>query len=185
MNLQCRYPGCTHTRRTRGLCHGHYQVACDRIRKGFVTESNLEARGLLLTKGTGGAYAPDLHDVFRAGSDVYGSFTVSPLVEAARRVVAECVPIPDNESVYVTKGNMADLRGTLTYDGTSGDDVPIRLHRAALMAVLELRRLRDILLPRFEGKNGEPSLSMPVAATKHTRSYPRSGKAGPIVSLLP
>lgn len=49
----CVYPDCTNSRRTRGLCHGHYQVMRTYVRKGKVTEADLEARGLLMPKGTG------------------------------------------------------------------------------------------------------------------------------------
>ena len=51
----CLYPGCNNTKRTRGLCHPHYQNARSYIRAGKVTEDELEARGLLTPKGTGSA----------------------------------------------------------------------------------------------------------------------------------
>ena len=51
----CIYPGCENSRRTRGLCHSHYQTARAYIRDGKTTEKSLEKRGLLMPKGTGGA----------------------------------------------------------------------------------------------------------------------------------
>lgn len=68
----CLYPGCDHTRRTRGLCHGHYQVMRSRVRAGRVTEEELESRGLLTAKGTGGVPASDSLRAFEAGSEVRG-----------------------------------------------------------------------------------------------------------------
>lgn len=69
---RCVYPGCLGTRRTRGLCHGHYQVMRDRVRKGRVTEASLMARGLLLPSGTGGFPARDALKAFEEGSTVRG-----------------------------------------------------------------------------------------------------------------
>lgn len=77
----CLYPGCDHTRRTRGLCHAHYQIMRDRARKwqreqqALSTasfEADLERRGLLLPKGTGGVSARDHLDAFCIGSEVLG-----------------------------------------------------------------------------------------------------------------
>lgn len=53
MKKDCVYPDCTNSRRTRGLCHGHYQVMRTYVRQGKVTEADLESRGLLMPKGTG------------------------------------------------------------------------------------------------------------------------------------
>ena len=74
--LTCVYPGCLHTRRTRGLCHGHYQTMRSRVREhGDDLERDLERRGLLLPKGTGGAPARDHLQAFRPGSSVTSSTT--------------------------------------------------------------------------------------------------------------
>jgi hypothetical protein len=70
---QCIYPRCKNTRRTRGLCHGHYQTMRARVREGKVTEGDLERRNLLLPKGTGGAPAGDYMRAFEAGSEVFGN----------------------------------------------------------------------------------------------------------------
>ena len=67
----CVYPDCANTRRTRGLCHGHYQTMRDRIRRGRADETDLQARGLLLPKGTGGGTVSG-HDAFVIGSNVKG-----------------------------------------------------------------------------------------------------------------
>ncbi len=60
--IGCVYPGCLNTRRTRGLCHGHYQewrrlARTDDKRGTDRCKSNdeLEAEGLLLPEGTGGS----------------------------------------------------------------------------------------------------------------------------------
>ena len=52
---QCHYPGCTNTRRTRGLCHGHYQAARAYVRQGKVTELELLRRQMMTAPGKGGA----------------------------------------------------------------------------------------------------------------------------------
>lgn len=74
----CVYPECKNTSRTRGLCHGHYQTMRDRVRKGTADEKDLEKRGLLLPKGTGGSPINVVKDdnglcAFTLGSDVRGS----------------------------------------------------------------------------------------------------------------
>lgn len=53
--MQCIYPKCDNTSRTRGLCHGHYQNMRAYVRKGQASEEDLERRGLLMPKGTGGS----------------------------------------------------------------------------------------------------------------------------------
>jgi len=68
---RCIYPECCNTRRTRGLCHQHYQTMRSYVRDGKATEADLEARGLLLGKGTGGSPVAG-HDAFLLGSDVRG-----------------------------------------------------------------------------------------------------------------
>ena len=68
---QCVYPSCRNSRRTRGLCHQHYQTMRSYVRDGKATEADLEARGLLLDKGTGGSPVQD-HAAFLSGSDVRG-----------------------------------------------------------------------------------------------------------------
>jgi hypothetical protein len=67
---RCQYPGCPHSRRTRGLCHGHYQTMRAYVRAGKAQERDLEHRGLLLPKGEGGATITTGHDAFLLGSDV-------------------------------------------------------------------------------------------------------------------
>lgn len=67
----CVYPACLNTARTRGLCHAHYQTMRDRVRKGRATETDLQRRGLLLPKGTGGSPVTD-HSAFELGSKVRG-----------------------------------------------------------------------------------------------------------------
>lgn len=69
---ECLYPGCECSRRTRGLCHSHYQLMRSRVRAGRVTEEELMARGLLLKSGTGGSPARDVFGAFEAGSPVRG-----------------------------------------------------------------------------------------------------------------
>jgi hypothetical protein len=63
----------TITRRTRGQCHGHYQVyrSYARLDKA-ASETDLIARGLLLPEGTGGAKTSVGYDAFLKGSAVRG-----------------------------------------------------------------------------------------------------------------
>lgn len=72
--MRCLYPNnCQNTARTRGLCHGHYQTMRDRVRKGKVTEEDLEARGLMTPKFEGGGFsAPDSLGAFVTGSSIKG-----------------------------------------------------------------------------------------------------------------
>ncbi len=56
--LPCLVPGCEGSRRTRGICHPHYQNWRAQARAGTAaTDEDLMARGLLLPKSdpTGGA----------------------------------------------------------------------------------------------------------------------------------
>jgi hypothetical protein len=76
--MNCLYPECPNTSRTRGLCHGHYQTMRDRVRKGRASEIDLRARGLLTEKGTGGTAAKG-SDAFELGSAVNGK-----LIEATQ-----------------------------------------------------------------------------------------------------
>lgn len=74
---RCVYPECENTARTRGLCHGHYQTMRDRVRKGTADEKDLERRGLLLPKGTGGSPVNTVRDsqgrcAFEKGSTITG-----------------------------------------------------------------------------------------------------------------
>ena len=69
---KCVYPDCTNSRRTRGLCHGHYQTMRSYVRDEKANEPDLEARGLLLPKGQGGATVNG-HRHFLYGSTVRGS----------------------------------------------------------------------------------------------------------------
>ena len=64
MTPTCVYPECPNSRRTRGLCHQHYQTMRSYVRAGNAEESDLETRGLLLPKGTGGAKCNG-HSAFR------------------------------------------------------------------------------------------------------------------------
>jgi len=68
----CIYPGCVFTRRTRGLCHGHYQTMRSYVRLGRADERDLERRGLLLPEGTGGSKITTGYDAFIKGSKVTG-----------------------------------------------------------------------------------------------------------------
>ena len=70
----CIYPDCPCTRRTRGLCHGHYQTMRSYVRRGLADEADLIARGLLLPEGTGGTKISVGHDAFLKGSTVKGRF---------------------------------------------------------------------------------------------------------------
>jgi len=70
----CIYPGCHNSRRTRGLCHGHYQTMRAYVRQGRADERDLEARGLLMPKGQGGG-SVNGHEAFLLGSDVRGDAT--------------------------------------------------------------------------------------------------------------
>ena len=70
--MTCVYPKCRNSSRTRGLCHGHYQIMRDRVRKGKAEESDLMRRGLLTLKGTGGT-SVDSHAAFSLGSKERGS----------------------------------------------------------------------------------------------------------------
>jgi hypothetical protein len=61
LGMHCVYPECCNTRRTRGLCHGHYQewrrLARTDEKRGTdrcKSDADLEAEGLLLGEGTGG-----------------------------------------------------------------------------------------------------------------------------------
>lgn len=66
----CVYPGCLHTRRTRGLCHGHYQTAQAYRRAGTATDADLVRRGLMLPAG--GRNAKLDHSALLLGSTVRG-----------------------------------------------------------------------------------------------------------------
>lgn len=75
---KCVYPKCENSRRTRGLCHGHYQTMRARVRAGKADEKDLEKRGLLLPKGTGGSPTNVVKDengldAFVKGSKLRGS----------------------------------------------------------------------------------------------------------------
>lgn len=48
--MECHYPTCTNTTRTRGLCHQHYQTARAYIRAGKATAEDLVARGVMLSR---------------------------------------------------------------------------------------------------------------------------------------
>jgi len=71
--MTCVYPACEHSSRTRGLCHGHYQTMRSRVREGRVSEHDLQNRGLLMPKGSGGSPASDQLRAFEEGSTVLGN----------------------------------------------------------------------------------------------------------------
>ena len=68
----CVYPACTNSRRTRGLCHQHYQTMRSYVRAGKASEADLTARGLLTAKGVGGGYVIG-HAAFLSSSHRRGS----------------------------------------------------------------------------------------------------------------
>lgn len=68
---RCVYPGCENSRRTRGLCHQHYQTMRSYVRNGEADEADLEQRGLLMPKGTGGGKCNG-HAAFKRGSTERG-----------------------------------------------------------------------------------------------------------------
>lgn len=68
---RCIYPDCGNSRRTRGLCHGHYQTMRAYVRDGKSTEVDLAKRGLLMPPGEGGG-SVNGHDAFKLGSDKRG-----------------------------------------------------------------------------------------------------------------
>lgn len=68
----CVYPGCPFSRRTRGLCHGHYQTMRSYVRLGRADEADLVKRGLLLPEGQGGVKITTGHDAFLKGSKMTG-----------------------------------------------------------------------------------------------------------------
>lgn len=69
--IECTHPACQLSARTRGLCHGHYQSMRGYVRKGLATEADLERRGLLLPKGTGGNSVSE-HAIFKLGDERRG-----------------------------------------------------------------------------------------------------------------
>lgn len=71
MKNPCVYPGCDNSRRTRGLCHGHYQTMRSYVRLGKADENDLMSRGLLLPNGMGGS-SVEGHEAFLKGSKVHG-----------------------------------------------------------------------------------------------------------------
>lgn len=70
--MRCVYPSCENTTRTRGLCHGHYQTMRSYVRNGEADEADLEARGLLTKKGTGGSPTCG-HRAFKKGEKIRGN----------------------------------------------------------------------------------------------------------------
>jgi hypothetical protein len=75
LHVCCVYPECPNSRRTRGLCHQHYQTMRSYVRDGRATEADLMRRGLLMEKGTGGASCNG-HEAFKLGSKVKGTLHV-------------------------------------------------------------------------------------------------------------
>jgi hypothetical protein len=67
----CKYPGCTNTTRTRGLCHGHYQAMRSMVRNGTADEADLVDRKLLDPPGKA-VQAGRTHDAFKLGSPAQG-----------------------------------------------------------------------------------------------------------------
>jgi hypothetical protein len=68
---KCIYPKCPNSRRTRGLCHQHYQTMRSYVRLGKADEADLMTRKLLLPEGTGGSPVED-HSAFLKGSTIRG-----------------------------------------------------------------------------------------------------------------
>jgi hypothetical protein len=69
--MRCVHPDCINTSRTRGLCHNCYQAMRAYVRAGKASEADLESRGLLTPKGTGGSPSPS-KAVFLLGSETIG-----------------------------------------------------------------------------------------------------------------
>jgi len=69
----CIYPECTQSRRTRGLCHSHYQTLHRYLtsKPPKASEADLMSRGLLLPTGGGGSKVPSL-DGLLLGSTMRG-----------------------------------------------------------------------------------------------------------------
>ena len=84
----CIYPGCTNSPRTRGLCHPHYQTMRGYVRAGRVTEQDLEARGMLAPKGTGGAKANG-SGLFLDSTATGGLATVKPIAHGGDSIAAD------------------------------------------------------------------------------------------------
>lgn len=68
----CVYPKCESTRRTRGLCHSHYQTMRAKVRAAKAAEGDLMHRGLLMEHGAGGGPKSVGNDAFDYGSTQKG-----------------------------------------------------------------------------------------------------------------
>lgn len=63
---RCTYTGCTNSRRSRGLCHGHYQAWRSHARKGTAApEADLIKAGLILAADVKGGSTVNGHDLFK------------------------------------------------------------------------------------------------------------------------
>ncbi len=92
--MRCVYPSCENTTRTRGLCHGHYQTMRSYVRAGQADVADLEDRGLMLPKGSGGTKVTTGHEAFLIGSGRRG------LAGRCRRCGADVKP---NTGDYCTR----------------------------------------------------------------------------------
>lgn len=68
----CLVPGCSNTRRTRGLCHSHYQNCQRMLRDGQADDRDLVRRGLRTAPGEPGGSPTLKFAGFAAGSKVRG-----------------------------------------------------------------------------------------------------------------
>ncbi len=63
---RCTYPDCTNSRRSRGLCHGHYQAWRSHERKGTAApEADLVAAGVILPADVKGGSPVNGHSAFK------------------------------------------------------------------------------------------------------------------------
>jgi hypothetical protein len=68
----CTYPDCMNSRRTRGLCHQHYQTWRSYARLGkAASDADLMKRGILLPEGEGGSPVKS-HEAFLKGNTLTG-----------------------------------------------------------------------------------------------------------------
>ena len=68
----CLVPECLNSRRTRGLCHTHYQKAQTMLRAGLASEADLVRRGLKTRHNQQGGSPTIPFDGFAKGSTVKG-----------------------------------------------------------------------------------------------------------------
>lgn len=70
--LQCLVPDCKNTRRTRGLCHTHYQACQTLLRDGRADDADLVRRGLRTAPGEHGGSPTIPFQGFHKGSTITG-----------------------------------------------------------------------------------------------------------------